>query len=114
MLLVAFDDRSVDRLFPITIGRAAYNITCGSYRLLDWLNELPSGRDAAVRVVVRPHLREIVQANLPQLFAPFSAGRPILLVNARVAASKANYDALVKLVSDARPGIVRTNNEIAA
>lgn len=114
MLIVAFEDRHVDRLYPATIGRAAYNITCGSYRLLDWLSELAAQRDAALRVVVRPHLREIVQTNLPNLFAPFTAGQPILLVNARAVASRSSYHVLAQLVADGRPGIVRTGDDIAA
>ena len=114
MLIVAYEDRGVERLYPITIGRAAYNITCGSYRLLDWLTELAALRAGTVRVVVRPHLREIVQTNLPQLFSPVASGKAILLVNARVIASKANFDALMTLVTEARPGIVRVGDEIAA
>jgi glucose-1-phosphate thymidylyltransferase len=114
MLIVAFEDRHVDRLYPITIGRAAYNITCGSYRLLDWLTELASQRDAALRVVVRPHLREIVQTNLPNLFAPFAPNKSILLVNARAVASHSAFQALAKLVSDGRPGVVRSGDDVAA
>jgi len=114
MLIIAFEDRAVDRLYPITIGRAAYDITCGSYRLLDWLSELAATRDAALRVVVRPHLREIEQADHPQLFAPLAAGQPLLVANARIAASKSNFDALAKLVAEGRPGIVRSGDHIAA
>jgi glucose-1-phosphate thymidylyltransferase len=114
MLIVAFEDRHVDRLFPMTIGRAAYNITCGSYRLLDWLHDLAKACDGALRVVVRPHLHEIVQTSLPQLVAPFSGGRPLLLVNARVSASKTNYDVLTSLVAEARPGIIREGDDVAA
>src|SRR5437762_2329194 len=66
------------------------------------------------RVVARPHLREIVQTSLPHLVAPFSAGKPLLLVNARLAGSKSNYDALAKLVADAHPGVVRVGDDVAA
>src|SRR5829696_8047907 len=114
MLIVAFEDRHVDRLYPITIGRAAYNITCGSYRLLDWLSDLASQHDAALRVVVRPHLREIVETNLPNLFAPLLLGKRVLLVNARAVAARSTYEELARLVSDGRPGVVRTGDDIAA
>lgn len=114
MLIVVFEDRSVDRLFPITIGRAAYNITCGSYRLLDWLTELSARSQAALRAVVRPHLREIQLTDHPQLFAPFSAGKPILLVNARLVPSRSNFETLARLVAESKPGIVRSGEAIAA
>jgi UDP-N-acetylglucosamine diphosphorylase / glucose-1-phosphate thymidylyltransferase / UDP-N-acetylgalactosamine diphosphorylase / glucosamine-1-phosphate N-acetyltransferase / galactosamine-1-phosphate N-acetyltransferase len=114
MLIVAFEDRHVDRLYPITIGRAAYNITCGSYRLLDWLSDLASRHDAALRVVVRPHLREIVETNLPNLFAPLPPEKRILLVNARAVAARSTYEELARLVADGRPGVVRTGDDIAA
>lgn len=114
MLIVVFEDRHVDRLYPVTIGRAAYNITCGSYRLLDWLNELASQHDAALRVVVRPHLREIVETNLPNLFAPFPQKSPILLVNARTIAARTTFETLTRLVADGRPGIVTVGDEVAA
>ena len=41
MEIIVFEDRYVPRLHPITVGRPAYAISCGSYRLVDWLAENP-------------------------------------------------------------------------
>jgi UDP-N-acetylglucosamine diphosphorylase/glucosamine-1-phosphate N-acetyltransferase len=114
MVIIVFEDRAVDRLFPITIGRAAYGITCGSYRLLDWLTLLASNHQATLRAVVRPHLREVQSTDYAHLFSPFTAAKPVLLVNARLVPSKTNFDALTSLVTQGRPGVVRTGDALAA
>jgi UDP-N-acetylglucosamine diphosphorylase / glucose-1-phosphate thymidylyltransferase / UDP-N-acetylgalactosamine diphosphorylase / glucosamine-1-phosphate N-acetyltransferase / galactosamine-1-phosphate N-acetyltransferase len=114
MLIVVFEDRQVDRLFPITTGRVAYSLTCGSYRLLDWLHELAAGSQATLRAVVRPHLAELELIDSPALFAPFSPGRPTLLVNARLVPSRENVGALREMIAAGTPGIVRCGHEAGA
>ncbi len=53
--IVVFEDADVDQLYPITTGRAAHEITCASYRLIDWLRLIPGELTSRVR----PHLRTI-------------------------------------------------------
>lgn len=113
MRVVVFEDELVSRLFPITIGRAAYAITCGSFRLIDWLREL----GGPVRGLVRPHLVEIQRTDFSDLVAapsPPSDRQPTLYVNARIVPSRATFRTLQRLASEVRSGIVHTGNEVAA
>jgi glucose-1-phosphate thymidylyltransferase len=114
MEIIVYEDRAVDRLFPITIGRAAYKVSCGSYQLLDWLDLLAAAVGGQLRAVVRPHLRAIQQLERPDLFAPLTFSQPTLLVNARLAATKRNYLALRQLVDAARPAAATVEREVAA
>ena len=43
MQIVVFEDEHVSRLYPVTVGRPAYAISCGSYRLIDWLAQAQPG-----------------------------------------------------------------------
>lgn len=113
MLIIVFEDRKVDRLYPVTTGRAAYKITCGSYRLVDWVNELARIHSANVRAIVRPHLREIELADDPSLFDETLDDGPVLLVNARVAPTKTSFDTLSKIVAEGTPGAIRNHEEVA-
>jgi glucose-1-phosphate thymidylyltransferase len=111
MQIIVFEDEGVERLHPITIGRPAYGITCASYRLVDWLPRLGD----ALRAVTRTHLREIQRVDYPQLDgARFSGNALTLLVNARVVPSVSSFKALQRLAKEGRPGVVRTNEQVAA
>ncbi|MEL6106461.1 MAG: putative sugar nucleotidyl transferase [Planctomycetota bacterium] len=81
MQIICFEDELVRQLHPITHARAAYQITCASHRLLDWLRLLP-GR---LSVSVRGYLKEI-QSLDEQLEAPAEdvLKEDLLLVNARL------------------------------
>jgi len=69
MQIVIFEDEQVSRLFPITVGRVAYAISCGSYRLIDWLQRLSRETGATLHGIVRPHLAAIQTLDFPQ-FSP--------------------------------------------
>ena len=58
MQLLVFEDDLVSRLYPITIGRPAYAISCASYRLIDWIGTLTRELSAKGYGVVRPHLAD--------------------------------------------------------
>ena len=86
MNIVVFEDAGVEKLFPITTGRPAYAITCGSYRLIDWLIEL----DGNLVGLVRPYLETIQLSDFPQ-FADLDAKlKWTLVVNARLAPTVSN------------------------
>ncbi len=55
MTIVVYEDSQCDNLSPITLGRLAATISCGSFRLIDWLSRLGS----PIIGVSRPHLRDI-------------------------------------------------------
>ena len=63
MRLIVFEDTAVTKLDPITTGRPAYAVTCGGYRLVDWLRKL----GASLHGIVRPHLQSIQRLDYPDL-----------------------------------------------
>ncbi|QDU97745.1 putative sugar nucleotidyl transferase [Lignipirellula cremea] len=112
MSVVVFEDHATERLYPITLGRLAYNISCGGYRLCDGLRDL----GAPVRSVARPHLLEIERADFSD-FAParHSAGaRTQMLVNARVVPSRTNFQTLQQLLKEGRSGVIFDDREAIA
>jgi UDP-N-acetylglucosamine diphosphorylase/glucosamine-1-phosphate N-acetyltransferase len=115
MQIVVFEDESINRLYPITVGRPAYAMTCGSYRLIDWLALLSAEHQATLRGIVRPHLATIQQVDYPQFTAvPSSGETTTLLVNARLVPSLETFETLRQLVAEGRAGTVRDGETIAA
>ncbi|MEX2173619.1 MAG: putative sugar nucleotidyl transferase [Pirellulaceae bacterium] len=98
MQIIVFEDDLVSRLHPITLGRAGYAMTCGSYRLIDWLERLAGEIGASLRGIVRPHLQPIQRLDFPQIdHQPPTVETPALLVNARLVPTVAAYRTLRKL-----------------
>ena len=111
MNVLLFEDRLTARLYPITVGRPAYAISCATWRLVDWLATL----ETPIRSLVRRHLAEIERLDYPALAgAPHRPGEPTLLINARLVPSRANRDILARLLTSSRPGVVRRELGIAA
>ncbi|GIW96127.1 MAG: glucose-1-phosphate thymidylyltransferase [Pirellulaceae bacterium] len=110
--VVVFEDSQIDGLYPVSLARPGYAITCGAFRLIDWLAEL------SVRVygVVRPHLEEIQQLDFPLCSQdwPGAPGDAVLYVNARLIPCRTAFEALRSWVADPQPGLVRTEAGIAA
>lgn len=115
MRIVVFEDDLVGRLFPITVGRPAYAITCASYRLMDWLARLAGDTGAELHGIVRPHLETIQRLDCPQFSrrAPVSQ-TPLLVVNARAVPSVAAYRTLERLLKDAQTAAIFENGSLAA
>jgi UDP-N-acetylglucosamine diphosphorylase / glucose-1-phosphate thymidylyltransferase / UDP-N-acetylgalactosamine diphosphorylase / glucosamine-1-phosphate N-acetyltransferase / galactosamine-1-phosphate N-acetyltransferase len=115
MQVVVFEDEHVSRLYPLTVGRAAYALSCGSYRLIDWLARLCGETGAALFGVVRPHLQTIQQLDFPQISSLARNGQaPVLIVNARLAPSAAAYQALKELLTGGKSLVVQENGSVAA
>jgi UDP-N-acetylglucosamine diphosphorylase/glucosamine-1-phosphate N-acetyltransferase len=115
MQLVVFEDELVSRLFPITVGRPAYAIGCGSFRLIDWLGRLSEETRATLHGVVRPHLTAIQRLDFPQFSTkPLVGSKPLLLVNARLTPSVAAYRALARLARHEESAAVYENGSLAA
>ncbi len=112
MQIVVFEDERVSHLYPITVGRPAYTILCGSLRLVDWLQRL----DASYVSVVREHLVEIQRQDFGFLAAlPGDASNvPTLLLNARLVPSRTVLESLEQMMHNAHPGIVRSGKSLAA
>lgn len=110
MGIVVFEDDRVERLYPITIGRASYAITCGSFRLVDWLRE--TGHP--LRGVVRPHLNEIQRLDFPDLQASLAPREPLLLVNARLVPTRSTAQVLARIMQRTHSGVIRWRDDVAA
>jgi glucose-1-phosphate thymidylyltransferase len=115
MQLIVFEDDFVPRLHPVTLGRAAYAMSCGSFRLIDWLARLATESGATLRSVVRPHLRPIQLLDFAQIdrHAP-SIETPALLVNARLVPTVGAYHTLRKLIDSADTVVVYHDKQVAA
>src|SRR6185436_21124070 len=109
MNVIVFEDEQVTRLQPVTLGRPAYAITCGSFRLIDWLRELGS----PLRGIVRPYLKELQRIDFEDLARPPAPG-PTLMVNARLVPSVDVFQQLKALLKESRAGVVLSDNVIAA
>lgn len=111
MKLVLFEDSAIERLYPITLTRPAFAISCGGYRLA----ELVARLDLPCCVVVREHLTTMVAEDFG--FAPHDAGEPceqVLLVNARAVPSVGTLRVLEALKRLGVPKIVRGETGVAA
>jgi glucose-1-phosphate thymidylyltransferase len=106
-MLILFEDELVPQLSPITLGKPAYTIGCGSYRLLD----LVAGLAGQVHAVVRPHLTAFRQAEPPPKPGGTAPREGVAYVNARLVPNVAAIDQVRRLLAAGRPGVVRPSAE---
>lgn len=104
-MIVLFEDELVTDLYPISIGKPAYTIGCGSFRLLDRVAELGQPVHAAVRA----YLGDFRQVEPPPGDGGPTAG--VVYVNARLVPSVAVVEALKKVMVAGRPGVVLASDE---
>lgn len=115
MNVVLFEDEQVAQLYPITVGRAAALVTCGSFTL----DELFRALGAKPRLVVRPHLRETLRADGllddggPGRTLRSQPGEPLALVNARLVPDVGVVERVMQLIRAGRPGFVAENGSTA-
>lgn len=116
MTVVLFEDDLVTQLFPISVGRAAANISCGGFTLIELFRAL----GIRPHLTVRPHLRELLHAD--GVIAATTAsdaqlrgkpGEPLVLVNARMVPGVAAVERVIGLIHDGKPGIVRSGDSFA-
>jgi UDP-N-acetylglucosamine diphosphorylase/glucosamine-1-phosphate N-acetyltransferase len=111
MNVTVFEDDLVTQLYPVTIGRPAFQLSCGGYRLI----ELVARLGAPVSVLARPHLHEVLKADSPDLTLGINRQEgPLLLVNARVVPTVGALGRLSALAEAGRPALVRTDAGVAA
>ncbi len=95
MNIVVFEDSHAERLFPVTIGRPCYAITCASYRLIDWVPQLSN----SVCGIVRPYLSNIQSFDYPQFSRQLDQSHDwTLFLNARVVPSVSNVSKLKQVI----------------
>ena len=96
--IVVFEDQQVEQLYPVTLSRPAYAVTCGCYRLFDWLTAV----DTPVCGLVRSYLAEIQRQDFSDFCREESAASTTLLINARLVPSRRNFVELSRLVAEAQ------------
>ena len=103
MRIVVFEDALVPQLDPMTLGRAAYSIQCGSLSLADWLAQ----QDAPVQGCVRPHLAAWQAAEYPRFTTPDQESRNAVAgERTRWSLAKARSRPCANSALSTRPGIV--------
>lgn len=80
MNICVFEDSLVDQLYPISIARPAFAISCGGYRLIDLLTRL----EGTCFQQVRPHLGQIVAQDSGIASLPSVLKGSWLFINARL------------------------------
>lgn len=116
MNIVLFEDEQVAQLYPITIGRAAARITCGSYALWELCRELGERPSC----LVRPHLRETLKADDVSIAPPENAthyrsrpGEPLVLINARLVPNVAVVERALAAARKGESGAVTVDGATA-
>ncbi len=119
MSIVVFEDNQCESLAPITTGRMAATVTCGSYRLIDLLANVK----LPMYGISRSYLEPIQAIDYPALkvlneLTKFQGteGKVRLLLNARIAPTQANRKVIETLLgsSGTTPSIIRDRDSIAA
>lgn len=108
MQIVLFEDEKVTQLYPVTVGKPAFSISCGSFRLAELLAEF----DVPLQALVRPHLKAIVEADGLACGLPAARSGRILFINARLAPSMALLRRAGELIASDRPLAVRRNQTV--
>jgi UDP-N-acetylglucosamine diphosphorylase/glucosamine-1-phosphate N-acetyltransferase len=111
MTVLLFEDPRVTQLYPISVGKLAFTISCGGYHLLEQVQSL----GCPIAALVRPHLRMLLTVDFPAVrTSPTHSGQGILLLNARVVPSLAVRRELARLLAIRTSGIVRKGDDIIA
>ena len=111
MNILVFEDSHVSKLHPVTLGRAAYAITCASYRLIDLLAMI-----GAPTIVghVRQHLQTIQSLDFPELATELDKDQQYtLLVNARLAPTRTNLNRLKEVFAASKPAVHCDDGQLA-
>ena len=110
MNILVFEDALVAQLHPITVSRPAYAITCASYRLIDFLQQL----DGPIVANVRSYLQAIQKLDFPNFKTKLDSGNEwTLVVNARLAPTRSNYGRLKELFSSDAPTVIVDDGSVA-
>ncbi len=110
MNILLFEDDRVGQLAPITLGRPAYAVTCGSFRLIVVAREL-----GPLRRFVRPHLRGVEEAAAPdETLREGTLDGRTLVVNSRLVPSLAALAKLRELISTGQEAVVESGSSLAA
>ena len=108
MNIVLFEDERVEQLYPITLSRPAYAVTCGSMRLLDLAQRLGGTTIGKVR----SYLSDMQQDYFEQRQRDPNA--PTLWLNARLVPDTDFLSVIDPFVKQSEPFCVEIDGHIAA
>ena len=108
MNIVLFEDDLVEQLFPITLTRPAYSVTCGALRLIDLVTQL----DGRLRGVVRDYLTDFQQDYFAN--SEFNPSENTLWINARLLPDARFLAPLKGRLQTNEPFATRCGSSIAA
>ncbi len=101
MNILLWEDQRVAELYPITLGRPAYAISCASFRLADWASRL----EGDIASAVRPHLNSIQRLDFSQFATRLDSSRDwTLMLNSRAVPSLSNFNRIKTLASRTEAG----------
>ncbi|NQU77680.1 hypothetical protein HQ544_03210 [Candidatus Falkowbacteria bacterium] len=103
MQIILFEDKQIDKLYPITLTRAGFEISCGGISLYDLVKRY--FRTQKVSYMVRDYLAGAVKERCP---VQKLKGSDFLFINASVVPSINNMKELEKKLL--KPGVVLENN----
>ena len=103
MTILVFEDEFAPQLYPITVGRPAYAISCGAYRLVDWLRTLGG---SPLRGVIRAHLSEIQRIDFPDLHASSGLKGKIVILGGLFPDLDQHLTPMTSRTHDRMPGAV--------
>ncbi len=105
MNIVLFEDDATAGLNPVALGRPAFELSCGGYRLID----LAARFGRPLRAEVRPHLRPLLAATAPAMLDPLPPDTPCVFLHARLAPIAASVERLRPWIEAARPFVAVHN-----
>jgi len=108
MSIFLFEDDRVRRLYPVTLGRPAFAISCASYRLIDLVSELNGASGAGVR----PHLRALTELDFG-LTTQVPGGGLYWWLNARLPPTLSCIREVQRIVATGEPVAVLTGDAVA-
>lgn len=119
MKIILFEDNQVEQLYPITTGRGAFAITCGTLRIVDLMEKISD----TLCILCRPYLEAISRYEYPQhvfglqglkdLLREMPAEENVLAVNARMVPRADILLFLQQRASESRPRLAKWQDAVA-
>ena len=118
MKTILFEDDTIEQLYPITVARAGYQISCAGFSLLDLFHSSEFQLYGQVRAYIEPTARlEAIQREIKMSFQLPRFKEPtelVLLVNARLVPAFSSFETIQKLAKGEKPTVLVHEGQAAA
>ena len=109
MHVILFEDAYVSQLTPAATAKPAFQLSVGTYQLLDLVKKL----DCSIEAITRPHLREVLAMVEPNLWKEGDPRKgPILILNARTVPHVKILDEIKRIMDSGLEGVSRAGKSI--